>query len=111
MTGKLTISEVAERHLDLWADQLQRGELQIWQLPLAVQQFISIGWAEAQAISDRQASEYEHRLDLAYLALVHPKDRARELEERLQSHFEAEAEQFFAEPEIPAPALLRREAA
>lgn len=107
----LTISEVAERHLDLWADQLQRGELSIWQLPLAVQQYISIGYVDGIAHAKQQAHEYEHRLDLAYLELVHPKDRANQLQERLRAHFAAEADRFFAGPEIPAPALTRREAA
>lgn len=110
MTGKLIISDAATRHLDLWADQLQRGELAIWQLPPALQQFISIGWADAMAVADQQASEYEHRLGLAYLALVHPKDRARQLQERLQAHFEAEAERFFTEPYIEGPALERQAA-
>ena len=87
MTGKLTISEVAERHLDLWADQLQRGELKIWQLPLAVQQFISIGWADAHLQAVEQARNYEHQLDRMAIALLNPKDRAAELQRRLDQHF------------------------
>jgi hypothetical protein len=96
MTGKLTISEVAERHLDLWADQLQRGELQIWQLPLALQQYVSLGWAEGMAHAYRQARDYEHQLDIAYMQTVTPKDRQQEYRRRLDEHFQLEEAAFFA---------------
>lgn len=112
MTGKLTISEAATRHLDMWADQLQRGELSIWQLPLALQQFVSIGWAEAHKAAVEQAREYEHQLDRMAVALLNPKDRVAELQRRLDQHFADEAERFFAEPYIEGPALqIERRAA
>ena len=107
---RLTISEVAERHLDQWADAVQRGELQIWQLPLAVQQFISIGWADGIAHARQQATEYEHQLDLMALQLLNPKDRANEYQARLQAHFEAEAHRFFFGPYIEGPAFERQAA-
>lgn len=100
MTGKLIISEAATRHLDLWADQLQRGELAIWQLPLALQQFVSIGWADGMAHADRQARDYEHKLDLAYLQAYSPKDRAAEYQRRLDHHFQLEAAAFFAAADV-----------
>lgn len=109
---RLAISEIAERHLDQWADALQRGELQVWQLPLAVQQFISIGWADAHLQAVEQARDYEHQLDRMALALLNPKDRAAVLQRRLDQHFAAEADRFFAEPVIEGPApLLERRAA
>lgn len=111
MTGKLTISEVAERHLDLWADQLQRGELQIWQLPLAVQQFVSIGWAERHQQALSEARDYDYQLDRMYLAVMNPKDRAAELQRRLDQHFADQCDRFFAEPQIEGPALTERQAA
>ncbi|GAB2562841.1 hypothetical protein [Leucobacter ruminantium] len=95
--SKLTISEVAERHLDQWADAVQRGELSIWQLPLAVQQFISIGWAEGMAYAAEQAREYERQLDRAYLAAYSPKDRREEYQRRLDEYFQTEDEQFFSD--------------
>lgn len=104
MTGKLTISEAATRHLDLWADQLQRGDLQIWQLPLAVQQFISIGWADAHLMAVEQARNYEHQLDRMAIALLNPKDRAALLQRRLDQHFADQCDRFFAEPAIEGPA-------
>lgn len=104
MTGKLTISDAATRHLDLWAEQLQRGELAIWQLPLAVQQFISIGWADAHLMAVEQARVYEHQLDRMALALLNPKDRAAVLQRRLDQHFAEQADRFFAEPVIEGPA-------
>lgn len=108
MTGKLTVSDAATRHLDLWADQLQRGEIAIWQLPLAVQQFISIGWADAQHQLEQQARDYEHKLDLAYLQAYSPKDRATQLQARLQAHFVAEDQRFFT---IPDNGITERKAA
>lgn len=112
MTGKLTISEAATRHLDLWADQLQRGELHIGQLPLALQQFISIGWADSHRRALEQARDYEHQLDRMALALLNPKDRAALLQRRLDQHFAEQCEQFFAEPVIEGPApLIERRAA
>lgn len=108
---RLAISDVAERHLDQWADAVLRGELSIWQLPIAVQQFISIGYADGIAYARQQAAEYEHHLDIAYLALANPKDRAAEYQARLQLHFEAKAERFFAEPYIEGPARLEAVAA
>lgn len=108
---KLTISEIATRHLDLWADQLQRGEIAIWQLPLALQQYVSLGWADGMAHARAQAAKYEHQLDVAYLQLVSPKDRAQLLQDRLSRHFEAEAERFFTGPYIEGPALPERQAA
>lgn len=104
MTGKLIISEAATRHLDLWADQLQRGEIAIWQLPLALQQFISIGWADAHLMAVAEARDYEHQLDRMAVALLNPKDRAALLQRRLDQHFAAEADRFFAEPVIEGPA-------
>lgn len=104
MTGKLTISEAATRHLDLWADRLQRGELAIWQLPLALQQYVSIGLAEGMAYAKQQATEYEHKLDRMYLAVMNPKDRAAVLQRRLDEHFASECDRFFAEPQIEGPA-------
>lgn len=96
---KLTISEIATRHLDLWADQLQRGEIAIWQLPHALQQFISIGWAEAHLAAVQQAADYEHQLDRMALALLNPKDRAAEYQRRLDQHFRLEEQRFFAAEE------------
>lgn len=109
---RLAVSEVAERHLDKWADAVQRGELSIWQLPLAVQQFVSIGWADGIAYARQQAAEYEYQLDRLYLAAFSPKERREALQQRLDQHFEAECERFFAEPyiEVPAPLLERRAA-
>lgn len=89
-----------------------RGELRLGQLPLAVEQFISIGWADGMAHARQQAAEYEHRLDIAYLQAYSPKDRAAVLQRRLDQHFAAEAERFFAEPYIEGPVpLLERRAA
>jgi hypothetical protein len=93
---RLTISEVAGRHLDQWADAVVRGELQIWQLPLAVQQFISIGYADGIAYARQQAAEYEHQLDIAYLQAYSPKGRAVEYQRRLTEHFRLEEAAFFA---------------
>lgn len=111
MTGKLTISDVAARHLDLWADQVQRGELSIWQLPLAVQQYVSIGWADAHLQAVEQARDYEHQLDVAYLQAYSPKERQGILLQRLEQHFVEQAERFFTEPLFEGPALLERRAA
>lgn len=63
---RLAISEVAERHLDRWADAVLRGELQVWQLPLAVQQFISIGWNDAHALSRAEIVRLEHEVNRWY---------------------------------------------
>lgn len=99
MTGKLIISEAATRHLDLWADLLQRGELAIQQLPPALQQYVSIGWAEAHLMAVAQARDYEHQLDRMALALLNPKDRAAEYQRRLDQHFRLEEQRFFAAEE------------
>lgn len=93
---RLTISQIAERYLDDWADKVQRGELAIWQLPLAVQQFISIGIASAEGQLRAQERGYEHRLDLAYLQAYHPKERAEIYQRRLDKHFRLEEQRFFA---------------
>lgn len=111
LTMRLTVSDVAGRHLDQWADALMRGELQIWQLPPQVQQFVSIGWADGNARARQQAREYEHLLDRAYIWAFTDKDRREEYLRRLDEHFRAEAEQFFAEPEVHGPAANERRAA
>lgn len=100
----LAISTAAERHLDRWADAVQRGELSIWQLPLAVQQFVSIGWADGIAYAQRQAREYEHQLDRMALAILNPRERTAELQQRLDQHFAQLDAEFFAEPTIVGPA-------
>lgn len=94
--SQLVISEVAERHLDQWANALQRGELQVWQLPGSVQQFVSIGWVDGMTQARQQTAEYEHRLDIAYLQAYSPKERREEYQRRLDTHFQLEEAAFYA---------------
>lgn len=95
-TGRITITESATRHLDAWADKVQRGELHISQLPPAVQQFIYIGLAWADEHLRALTDEYEHKLDLAYIQAHHPKERAEIYQQRLDNHFRLEEQRFFA---------------
>lgn len=92
--GMLTISEVAGRHLDQWADAVLRGELQVWQLPLAVQQFVSIGWNEAHALSRAEVARLERDLNYwHHIATTTEQQRNQTILDRLnQGLAEAEAE-------------------
>lgn len=110
-TQRLTISEVAERHLERWLNQTMRGELPLDRLPAPVAAFYFAGWVERDRAAQAEAREAEHQLDLMALALLNPKDRAAEYQARLQRHFEAEADRFFAEPYIEGPAQRERKAA
>lgn len=94
--SRLTISDTASRHLEAWADQVTRGELSIADLPRAIQTFVWIGHADGIAVAKRQAREYEHRLDQAYLQAYSPKDRREELQRRLDQHFRNVDAAFFA---------------
>ena len=104
---RLTISEIAARHLDQWRDQTERGELQLWELPPAIQAWYFAGWAEAMQQAREQARIYEHRLNLLYMQAFSPNDRRAEYQRRLDHHFAEQAERFFTEPLIEGPALRR----
>lgn len=108
---RLSISEVAERTLERWLDLTMRGELALDRLPVPVAGFYHAGWADRHQQAVAEQREHEHQLDIAYLALANPKDRAAEYQARLQRHFEAEADRFFAEPYIEGPARRERRAA
>lgn len=92
--SRLAISEVAERHLDQWADAVLRGELQVWRLPFAVQQFISIGWTEAHALSRVEVARLEREVNRWYfLATTTEQQRNQQILDRLnQGLAEADAE-------------------
>lgn len=106
------LKEITERRLDALFLGLETGELRLGQLPLAVEQFYSLGWAAATTYARQQAREYEQRLDLAHLQAYAPKDRAELLQRRLDNHFARQEALFFAEPQIegPAPHFERRAA-
>lgn len=94
--SQLVISDIAARHLEAWLDQTMRGELVLWQLPPAVAAFYHAGWAERNAAALAEAREYEHQLDLLYLAAYSPKERREEYQRRLDHHFLLEDAAFFA---------------
>ncbi|MBC9943789.1 hypothetical protein ICL81_04515 [Leucobacter sp. cx-328] len=96
---RLTISDTAERYIESWADQVERGELSIASLPRSLQRLIFIGFADGLAIAKQQAAEFEHQLDQAYLQSYSPKDRQEELQRRLDRHFAQQDALFFAEPQ------------
>ena len=98
---RLAISEVAERTLERWLDQTMRGELALYRLPAPVAAFYYAGWADRHQQAVAEQREHEHQLDIAYLQVYSPKDRAAEYQARLQRHFEAEAERFFTDPQFP----------
>lgn len=95
--SRLTISDTAERYIESWADRVERGELSIADLPRSLQRLIYIGFADGIAVAKRQAAEYEHRLDQAYLQAYSPKDRREELQRRLDRYFAQQDALFFAE--------------
>lgn len=93
---RLTLLRPTAQGLDQLFHRIEAGELSIGQLPLEVEQFISLGWAEGKLLADQQVRDYEHRLDLAHLAAYSPKDRAAEYQRRLDQHFRLEEQRFFA---------------
>lgn len=93
---KLSISEIAERHLESWLDQAMRGELQLWQLPAPVAAWYFAGWADRDHHAQAQARDYEHRLDVLYMQAFTPKERHAEFSRRLEEHFQREEAAFFA---------------
>lgn len=97
-TQIIRISQVASKYLATWLDQLLRGELELWQLPPALQQWHHAGFSEGYALNpDRQQiARLEHECDQLYLAAFSPKDRREELLRRLDQHFELEAAAFYA---------------
>ena len=94
--SRLTISDTAERYIESWADQVERGELSIASLPRSLQRLIFIGFADGLAVAKQQAREYEHKLDQLYLQAYSPKDRREELQRRLDEHFRNVDAAFFA---------------
>ena len=94
--SRLTISDTAERYIETWADQYERGELSITDLPRSLQRLVFIGLGDGLAIANEQAREYERQLDRLWLAAFSPKDRREELQRRLDEHFRLEEQRFFA---------------
>lgn len=101
------ISDTAARHLEKWLDQLVRGDLRLGDLPLPVEAFFHAGWAEGMAHAAEQARQYEHRLDMAYLAAYSPKDRRAEYLRRLDHHFAEQSARFFDDTPVEGQALGR----
>lgn len=91
----LTLGEETAQQLELWADQLLTGRIGIQDLPSAIAAFFHLGASDSKLALSKQIRELEHECDRLYLAATHPTERAAELQQRLDDHFNNEAERFF----------------
>lgn len=81
--------------LEILEEQLLMGEIGLQDLPAPLAAFFHLGAAEERARQAQRLQELEHECDRLYLALANPRDRAAELQRRLDTHFEEEAQRFF----------------
>lgn len=83
--------------LEVLSDMLMHGELHLQDLPAPLAAFFYLGAAEERTRNEQRIRDLEHECDRLYLAAAHPAKRARELQQRLDAHFNREAEHFFAD--------------
>lgn len=88
--------EITERRLNALFEGLMTGELHQSELPLAVEQFYTLGIVQGMAFAQQQAREYEHKLNLLWMQAFTPKERQAEYRRRLDEHFRLEEQRFFA---------------
>ncbi|MGK0715021.1 hypothetical protein ACR5KS_02990 [Leucobacter sp. W1153] len=96
---RITVSEIAERHLAQWLEALTDGSLQLWELPPCVAAFYFAGYADGLSTRQTEITYLEHQCDLLYMQAFTPKERQAEYARRLQKHFELEEARFFDQAE------------
>lgn len=78
---------IVTTHLELLADQLLHGEIGLQDLPPAVAAFYHLGATEPQLAAQARIRDLEYECDRLYLAVAHPKQRALELQNRLNHRY------------------------
>jgi hypothetical protein len=87
--ARFEISAAASGYLEKWLDQLFLGELELWQVPLALQDWYQAGFNEGIAVQPDHArlAWIETEADRLYLAAFSPKDRREVILDRIDKGY------------------------
>lgn len=101
-TQQILFPAAVTAQLEILADMLLMGEIGLQDIPAPLVAFFHLGAASERTVLAPQIRDLEHECDLLYLAAAHPTERAADLQQRLNEHFELETNQFFTSPQRPA---------
>lgn len=87
--ARATVSEVAEKYLNQWAEALTDGSVQLWELPPSVAQYFYLGYNDGRASRQLEVEELERAANrLHNLAYETNKERRDRIEARLSQALE-----------------------
>lgn len=107
------VSEQAERALEAWLDRLQRGQIQIQDLPPSVAAYLHAGEAYGRAARQPEIDHLNHQLDVYWARAFLTNDERRErilqrldrgLQEADEATWERIEQQLAAASTQPTPA-------
>lgn len=101
-TQQILFPAAVTAQLEILADMLLMGEIGLQDLPAPLVAFFHLGTASERTVLAPQIRDLEHECDRLYLAAANPTERAADLQQRLDEHFELEAQNFFSSAQHPA---------
>lgn len=95
--ARIRLSDTAENYLSQLAVDLTMGRCEFTQLSPALREMWVSAWVDGRLSRQPEVDNLNARADALYLQAFNPKERALEIQTRLDRHFSGEAERFFAE--------------